>query len=236
LAASTKGQVKIAYWDTEQPQGRRGPPALLGEVQGTPTIRLYKPKKKQKKLGSHADKIVVEYRQERKLKELQQFVEEQMPNYVERVTFPNDMAKLQDKATKYGLPQAILFTSKPKTTAVLKYLSTEFRRRLLLVQVPPTKKNELWMQEYGVTANDLPALIIVTPSGERIRYAGADFSRRKLERFLSEHANPEATYKPIINAEEETTKEATEESSSATKEEEEESQDSEPKQKVHVEL
>jgi len=35
--------VKIAYWDTEQ----NGPrPPMLGEFQGTPTIRLFKPKKK----------------------------------------------------------------------------------------------------------------------------------------------------------------------------------------------
>eukprot|EP00980_Cylindrotheca_fusiformis_P025239 scaffold13311_cov161-Cylindrotheca_fusiformis.AAC.5 len=51
LARSVKGQVKVAYWDTKQ-RGR--PPALLGKIEGTPTIRFFKPKKKQK---SNADKV-----------------------------------------------------------------------------------------------------------------------------------------------------------------------------------
>ena len=58
LASSTKGIVTIAYWDTE---GGSRPPRLLGEYQGTPTIRLFKPKKKQRNPKTHSEKLVLDY-------------------------------------------------------------------------------------------------------------------------------------------------------------------------------
>lgn len=207
----------MAYWDTEQ-AGR--PPRLLGEIQGTPTIRLFKPKKKQSKKGSHAEKTVVDYRQERKVKDMQQFVEDQMPNYVERIVFENDFHKVQAKASKYGLAQAIFFTTKPQTTAVLKFLSTEFRRRLLIVHVPPTTKNQQWIQEFGVT---VPSLVIVTSKGERISYTGGDFTRRKLERFLKEYATVEPVYTPV-------------QEESVEPDQNKESESEKEKEKIHVEL
>ncbi|CAJ1954835.1 unnamed protein product [Cylindrotheca closterium] len=195
LAGAVKGQAKIAYWDTEQ-RGR--PPALLGEIKGTPTIRFFKPKKQQKTKGSNAQKTVMDYNQERKAKDMKTFLEYSMPNYVERVSFPEDLAKAVAKADKFGLPKAILFPSKPKTSSVIKYLSTEFRRRLLLVEVVPTKKNESIMKEYGINADQLPALVIVKEgTEEQVVYEGKDFTRRKLERFLAEHAKSEPVYKPV---------------------------------------
>lgn len=221
--------VTIAYWDTQQ-AGR--PPRLLGEFQGTPTIRLFKPKKKQAKVGSVAEKVVVDYRQERKVQEMQQFVEDQMTNYVERVTFPEDYRKAQDKAHKYGLAQAVFFTSKPKTTALLKYLSTEFRRRLLVIHVPPTTKNQQLMQDFGLTTDTIPALVIVKPSGVRVVYEGGDFSRRKVERFLKDHAASEPVYKPVVVADEEAKHETAEEQVKSDTSEEPATEG----QKQHVEL
>ena len=55
-----KGFVKIAYWDTE----KSGPvPNILGEIRGTPTIKLLRPKRKAKK---NKQKDVVDYNMERK--------------------------------------------------------------------------------------------------------------------------------------------------------------------------
>lgn len=196
MAGAVKGQVKIAYWDTEQ---RGSPPRLLGEIKGTPTIRFFKPKKQQKTKGSHAQKTVMDYNQERKAKDMRTFLEYNMPSYVERISFGEaDMTKAVAKADKYGLPKAILFPSKPKTSSVVKYLSTEFRRRLLLMEVVPTKKNQVLMQEYGLSTDQLPALMIVTPKGDKVVYDAKDFSRRKLERFLSEHAMKEPVYSPVV--------------------------------------
>ena len=200
MAKSVKGQIKIAYWDTE---GGTQPPRLLGEIKGTPTIRLFKPKKKQKALGSHASKDVLDYNGERMAKDMRSFLEYSMPDYTEPIKFKEDYAKIVAKAAKYGLPRAMLFTSKAKTTAMIKYLSTVFRRKLLLVTVPPTKTNADLLKEYDLTTDKLPALIMELPDGTRVPYTGEDFTRRKLERFLEEYANKEPVYKPIAEQQEE---------------------------------
>lgn len=194
-----KGTAKIAYWDTEQ-QGAR--PPLLGEIKGTPTIRLYKPKKKQRP-GSSKEKVVVDYNYERKAKDMKRFVDEHIPNAAEKiVNGEKDLDAFNDKAAKYGLPRALLFTSKSETMPLTKYLSTEFRRKLLYAEVMPTKKNKDIMDKYGIT--ELPALLIfpVTPveedvesaadspvsNGEPIRYEGDGFTKNKLHSFLSKYA------------------------------------------------
>ena len=143
----------------------------------------------------------MDYNQERKARDMRTFIEYNMPNYAERVSFQSDYTKAVDKAKKYGLSQAIFFPSKPKTSSVVKFLSTEFRRRLLMIEVVPTTKNEPIMKDFGLTTDDLPALIIVNESGERTKYDGGDFTRRKLERFLSEYAKNEAVYKPVAEEE-----------------------------------
>ena len=45
LASKMKGAVKVAYWDTET--GMR-PPSMFGDIRGTPTIRVFVPRKKSK--------------------------------------------------------------------------------------------------------------------------------------------------------------------------------------------
>ena len=97
----------IAFWDTEQQGGR---PPLLGEIKGTPTIRLYKPKKKQG--DSNKQKVVVDYNYERKAVDMKRFVDAQMPNFAEKVDGEKDLQAFQDKADRNGLPQVILFTAK----------------------------------------------------------------------------------------------------------------------------
>jgi hypothetical protein len=102
LAKQVSGQVTIAYWDTQQP-GQR--PRLLGEFSGTPTLRLFKPKKKQRKIGSNSEKVVVTYQHgERTAKDMRAFVEDQMPNYSQRITFGQ---KDMDKVRYYCIVQYI---------------------------------------------------------------------------------------------------------------------------------
>ncbi|KAG7367851.1 thioredoxin [Nitzschia inconspicua] len=206
LAGAVQGQVTIAYWDTQQQQR---PPRLLGDIQGTPTLRLYKPKKKQRKPDSNAEKVVVDYRHgERTAKDMKAFLENEMPNYSERITFgQKDLDKASQKADKYGLPVALLFTSKPKTSPLVKFLSTEFRRRLLLVEIPPTTNNQPLLQKYGMEHKDtLPALLVIPPNNggdeatqqqqkQHRYYEGDKFTRRKLQDFLSKHALKEPVYK-----------------------------------------
>jgi hypothetical protein len=206
---------------------------VLGEISGTPTIRLIKPKKKNDK-----EKLVVDYKYERKAKDMKQWIDEQMPNYSERITYgADDLQKASAKAAKYGLPRALFFTSKSRTSTLTKYLSTEFRRRLLLVEIPPTKNNQLLMKEYGVDVDNLPALIIVHPStgvdessasDENIRYDGGDYTRHRLNSFLSKHALKEKVFSPIETKTDEPSKDKPEEAS--------EDSAGDDKQKVHTEF
>jgi protein disulfide-isomerase A6 len=185
LASGVKGTVKIAYWDTEQ-GGRR--PTLLGEVKGTPTIRLYIPKPKQG--NSNRKKQVLDYQYERKAKDMKQFLDQNMPNFVEPVR--GDLKPFVEKADRNGLPKVLLFTSKARTSSLTKYLTTEFRRRLLLAEIYPTSKNKALQKDYGIEADQLPALLVLRGDGEEpVRYDGSDFTQRKLHRFLSDFALPE---------------------------------------------
>lgn len=185
LAKGMQGMVKVAYWDT---QSGEQPPRVLGEIKGTPTIRLFKPKLQQG--DSNKKKVVLDYNLERKAKAMKQFVEYNMPSFVENISGLSSFEKFESKANKYGLPQVLLFTSKAKTASLTKYLSTEFRRRLLIGEVHPTKPNQVLLEKYGV--KDLPALIVIVAENsngdEVIRYEGDGFTKNKLNSFLSKHS------------------------------------------------
>jgi len=179
----------VAYWDTEQGGAR---PRLLGEVKGTPTIRLYKPKAKQG--NSNAKKVVLDYNQERKAKDMKRFVDYAMPDFIEYVKGEKGLLAFEEKALRNGLPQVLLFTSKAGTKPLTKFLSAEFRRRLLLGQVEPTKPNQAVLDKYGIV--EFPTLVVIPPpteeegGGERkiIHYDGNSFAREELQTFLSKHA------------------------------------------------
>ena len=155
---------------------------MLGEIKGTPTIRLLKPKRNQG--DSTKEKVVLDYTMERNAKDMKQFLDYQMPNYAEKVA--GDVSKFMEKADRNGLPKVLLFTSKAKTASLTKYLSTEFRRRLLIGEVYPTKNNQQIMEHYGI--KDLPAFIVITGDGEQVRYEGHGFTKNKLQSFLSKYA------------------------------------------------
>jgi hypothetical protein len=201
LAKATKGYVKVAYWDTEE--SGRPPPRLLGEYKGTPTIRLFVPKPKQNTPDSYAKKNVLDYQYERKAIDIKKFVEGNMPNFLESIKGISDLLKFQEKAHKYGLPRVLIFTSKAQTLPLTKYLSTEFRRKLLIAEIHPTKLNQEVIAKLGITK--FPT-VIVYPVGksssaafdddEPVWYDGEGFSRHKLQSFLSKHALKEKVLPP----------------------------------------
>lgn len=207
MATAVKGTIKIAHWDTQN-SGR--PPKLLGEIKGTPTIRFFKPKPKQKPIGSNKQKVVTDYNGERKGVDMKRWIDYMMPNYVEVISngIKDYETNFLNKARRNGLPQALLFSSKDKTMPLAKFLSIEFRRKLLLGEVKPSKLNKDVMDKFNVT--DLPALIVIplSSSSEKkstknedegelegqyidlVRYERKkeDFTRHKLHSFLSKHA------------------------------------------------
>jgi len=160
---------------------------------------MFKPKKKQG--NTEKQKVVLDYNQERKAKDMKRFVDYQMPNFIEHVNGDKDLVTFEDKAIRNGLPQVLLFTSKSGTSTLTKYLSTEYRRRILLAQIEPTKNNKSIIDKYGIT--DFPAMLVITPKStgddeddedetrndaDIIPYEGDSFTRIKLDMFLSTHA------------------------------------------------
>mmetsp|Transcript_26143 Transcript_26143/g.44563 ORF Transcript_26143/g.44563 Transcript_26143/m.44563 type:complete len:235 (+) Transcript_26143:198-902(+) len=193
LASKVKGFVKIAYWDTEK-SGQV--PPVLGEIRGTPTIKLLRPKRKAK---TNKQKDVVDYNMERKASDMSTFALDLMPSFVERVNGPEDFTKFKNKASKYGLPMMLFFAEDRRIMNEMKYLSTEFRKRVLIAQIPFTKKeNKNIFFEYGVRGQ---ALLVVPPSDEGDEGEAGDnnqqqnvivfdgkWSLHRLKSFFSEHA------------------------------------------------
>jgi len=188
-----KGFVKIAYWDTEK--SGQAPP-VLGEIRGTPTIKLLRPKRKAK---TNKQKDVVDYNMERKADDMSSFALDSMPSFVERVNGPEEFEKFKKKATKFGLPMMLFFSEDRRIMNEMKYLSTEFRKRVLIAQISFTKKeNKNIFFEYGVRGQ---ALVVVPPSesgvdGEpregsssppEVVYDGR-WNLHRLKSFFSEHA------------------------------------------------
>jgi len=104
-------------------------PPLLGQIQGTPTIRAFVPRRG----SSRNAKQALEYEQAREVKDLMRFAVSNMPNFVEVVKGEAALAALEKKAAEWGLPIALVFSQKPGvTSSSLKSLSAEYRRRLLI--------------------------------------------------------------------------------------------------------
>lgn len=122
-----------------------------------------------------------------------------MPTFVERVIGPEDFKKFKVKATKYGLPMVLFFSEDRRIMNEMKFLSTEFRRRVLIAHISLAKKeNKNIFFEYGVRGQ---ALLVVPPThpndedelGETnkqpdvVAFDGK-WNLHRLSSFFSEHA------------------------------------------------
>mmetsp|Transcript_6946 Transcript_6946/g.15851 ORF Transcript_6946/g.15851 Transcript_6946/m.15851 type:complete len:169 (+) Transcript_6946:424-930(+) len=167
---------------------------------------------------------------ERKADDMSSFALDLMPSFVERVNGPEDFEKFKTKAKKFGLPMMLFFSEDRRILNEMKFLSTEFRRRVLIAQIPFSKKeNKNIFFEYGVRGQ---SLLVVPPSftdgGEQgvpeqpdvVVYDGR-WSLHRLQSFFSEHAlTSEVKPKPTEKA----------------KQEDKEQAESEKKEKVKTEL
>ena len=122
-----------------------------------------------------------------------------MPSFVERVNGPEDFERIRNKAKKFGLPLMLFFSQDGRILNEMKFLSTEFRRRVLIAQIAFTKKeNKNIFFEYGVRGQ---ALIVVPPSstdeegqsGEGTQQPDVvvfdgRWNLHRLQTFFSEHA------------------------------------------------
>jgi len=120
--------VKAAFWDTEQ--GAQVP-SFLGAVQGTPTIRFFKPDSKSKS----NKKVPIDYNGERKAKALISFAKQHEPNHIVSVKSLAAFDDFVQKADRNGLPKAVVFSKSASTSSMLKAMTVEYRRRLLIAEV-----------------------------------------------------------------------------------------------------
>ena len=186
MATKIKGFVKIAYWDTE----KSGPvPAVLGEIRGTPTIKLLVPKRKAR---TNKQKNVVDYNMERKTDDMKQFALDSMPSFVERISGQEEFEKFKAKAKKYGLPMMLVFSENRLVMNEMKYLSTEFRRRVLVAHISLSKKeNRNIFFEYGVRGQALITSAPHSDGGEEkqslVTFDGK-WNLHRLRSFFAEHA------------------------------------------------
>ena len=179
LAAKLKHQVQVAYWDTET--GQR-PPAALGEIKGTPTIKLFYPQKKSKK----NKKVSVDYNGPRELKPMVKFAVDYMPNFVEKVEAESGFTKFTEKAESNGLPQVLLFSKSKGTKPLIKALSSIFRRRLLIGEIRSTKPNTALIKKFGVSA--FPRLLLIGEEGSEPTVFEKKPTFNRLKNFLDSHA------------------------------------------------
>lgn len=122
-------------------------PGILGEIRGTPTIKLLVPKRKSR---TNKQKNVVDYNMERKADDMKQFALDSMPSFVERINGAEDFEKFKTKAQKYELPMMLVFSEDRRVMNEMKFLSTEFRRRILVGHISSSKKeNKNIFFEYG---------------------------------------------------------------------------------------
>lgn len=164
---------------------------MLGEIRGTPTIKLLRPKRKAK---TNKSKDVVDYNMERKADDMASFSLDLMPSFVERIAGPDEFTKFKNKAAKYGLPMMLFFSEDRRISNEMKFLSTEFRKKVLVAQIPFTKKeNKNLFFEYGVRGQ---ALVVVPPDGgESVTFDGK-WSIHRLKTFFSDNALKEEA-KPV---------------------------------------
>ena len=206
--------VKITYWDTE----KSGPaPNVLGEIRGTPTIKLVVPKRKSR---SNRQKNVVDYNMERKADDMKQFALDSMPSFVERIGGSDDFEKFKAKATKYGLPMILVFSENRLVMNELKYLSTEFRRRVLVAHISLSKKeNRNIFFEYGVRGQAVIATLPGNDGGEGkqnlVTFDGK-WNLHRLRSFFTEHAlkqgvKPKTKQDDVVKEEEDTKRKQKEE-------------------------
>lgn len=190
-----KGTVKIAYWDTEQ---GANPPRLIGQIKGTPTIKFIYPNDKKNKANTNKKKIVVDYQGARELKPMMDYAESKMPSYVEKIKGERGLDKFIAKASKFGLPKALLFTKKGKTSASLKALSTEYRRKMLVGEVRAGKHNKDVIKRYKDIVKELPACIVLGEDGQEHQLFPKKPSFNRLNLWFSKLALKKPYYKDEV--------------------------------------
>ena len=127
------------------------------------------------------------YNFERKKKDMKRFVESNLANYIEKIKDMKSFEKFANKADRHGLPKALVFSKAKTTTPLLKYASTEYRRRMLIGMIQLSKSTEDLATKFGVS-NTETSMLVIKDDGTVVKYAKKGFSFHKVVNFLGDHA------------------------------------------------
>ena len=94
--------------------------------------------------------------------------------------------KFEEKAKRNGLPQVLVFSKASSTSALLKFVSAEYRRRLLIGEIKQTKKNLDLFKKYNIKT--APAIIVIKENGDVVNYDKGKMTMNRVVNFLGDHA------------------------------------------------
>jgi hypothetical protein len=143
---------------------------------------MFKPKRGDKRNV----KEVIPYQQERKAEAMFKAASVHMPSFLETVRDNKDLAAYFGKAAKYGLPRLLYFSKGGTASPLVKALSLEYRRKILIAQVKGSKSKAI-AKEYGVRRR--PAFVVLDVEGRGAKEAfGKAVSFNKLNNWIYGHA------------------------------------------------
>ncbi|PRP85343.1 hypothetical protein PROFUN_07051 [Planoprotostelium fungivorum] len=184
LASKNKGIFKVAAVNCDDEK------ELCGnfDIKGFPTLKVFPsqavPVPKNKGKGYH--KVPEDYNGPRSAGDMARAVLDKVPSFIEKV----DDANLDKFLENKDLAKVILFTDKPKSTALYKAISVDYHNRLAVAEVRNTAKSTV--EKYEITK--FPTLIVLPAEGDKIVYSGP-LSHEKISSFLAAHAKPLANQK-----------------------------------------
>jgi len=180
--------VKVAYVETEV----GATPRQIGQIQGTPTIKAFVPKRS----SSKNEKTVVDYDQGREVGDLMRFATAQMPNFVEPLGDASALKSFDTKAQEWQLPRVLVFSNKAgQTSTTLKALSAEYRRRVLIGELKAQKHADA-VKRFRIES--FPTLLCLPAAGgdePTHRFEKKETSYRRLDSFIGRCA----LRKPVLS-------------------------------------
>lgn len=126
---------------------------------------------------------------------MESYLFKHMPDYSARISLgETHMAVARAHAEQFSLPVALWFTHDNTTSAFIKFLSTEFRRRLLILEIESTENNQGVLEQYGFSnSTELPELLVIPANNSgwskesAIRYEEDTFTATQLKNFVSQY-------------------------------------------------
>lgn len=184
-AESLKGLAKVAAVNCDK-ESNKSFCTRFG-VEGYPTLKIIKP-------GKTPGKPKIEnYNGPRTAKEIVKTVVQNIPNLVK--TLHQNTAEEWIQTTN-EFPRAILFTEKPKVSALWKAIAIEFKGNVQVAQLQTDLNKDSQAKLYEITK--LPTVLLLKPGVdvEKLRYDG-EMNQEKLVEFISQVTTPNPDPAPV---------------------------------------